>query len=200
MGTLVACSAQTLPSTNTEALREKLFQRFITNMESVITTTNRDQEYTNFMRKQFDDVVVDPTFGLDWDEVPAPTLTNAIAMDGVLGFVKTNGWNMATNDLFGEFTATHPMKAIRGLPWAAIKDRKFGAVTSDGIFYVVLKGWHHDLSGVAFNPKTNNFSGRLSGFKPIGGHWYVWVCGDYPMPLVQQYEGREPKINPNAGH
>ncbi len=198
-------NAQPAPATNSGLLREKLFQRYMAQMETIMTEiesndmpTNRNQSYTNMMRLLFDRVVVDPSFGLAWDEVPPPTLTNLHAMDAVQSFTKTNGWNMATNDIFGEFSATHPMKPIRGLPWSVIKDRDFRAVTCNGVLYVLLRGWHHDLNGVAYNPKINIFTGRISGFKPIGGHWYVWAAGDYQLPLVQRYEGREATINPDS--
>jgi hypothetical protein len=187
-------------STNAyDVLRAKLFQRFLAEAESKLPSLiplNKDQSYTNMVRLVFNHIVVDPTFGLAWDEVPAPTLTNSNAMSSVQAFVKSNGWNMATNNIFGEMSLTNPMKPIRGLPWAAVKDREFGAVTCDGILYVLFNGWEFNISGVAYNPRTNKFVPRLSGFKPIGRHWYVWAAGDHPLPLVQQYEGGQAMVGP----
>ena len=115
----VAFSVSAGPSVSTnsvEALREKLFQRFLAEADSISPTTNRDRDFTNSMRFMFDRFIVDPTFGLGWDEVPAPNFTGPIGMAPVQAFVKTNGWNMATNDIFGDGGSTNRMKPIRGLP------------------------------------------------------------------------------------
>jgi hypothetical protein len=194
----VNVAAQPAPATNSDLLREKLLQRIMAELVSNGMPTNQAQYYTNMFWQNFDQIVVDPSFGYWWDEVPPPTLTNLNAMADVQAFIKTNGWNMATNDIFGEMSDTHPMRPIRGLPWEAIKDREFNAVTFNGVLYVKFRGWQHALNGVAYNPRTNAFSGRISGFKPIGGHWYVWAAGDHQLPLVQHYEGREAVINPNS--
>lgn len=189
-------------SSNTNELREKLFQRFIREMENTEfsregVAREREPNYTNLMRQSFDMIIVDPTFGLKWDEVPAPTLTNSAAMDPVLNFIRTNGWNMKSDDIFGEMQPSpFPMKPIRGLPWTAINQREFRGITSDGILYVLLTGWHHNFRGVAYNPKTNAFNGRLAGFMPIGQHWYCWVTSDDANTTLQQYEGREPSLHP----
>ena len=84
------------------------------------------------------------------------------------------------------------LKPIRGLPWEAIKDREFKAVTHQGVLYVVLKGWHHNLSGVAYNPETNTFAPKIRGFQPIGQHWYAWAQPEDPITLPQKYEGQKP--------
>jgi len=193
---------QPASATNIKTLREQLFHRFLRKMYNIELMENsgvvekREPDYTNMMRTLFEPYIVDPTLGLEWDEVPAPSLTNAAAMDPILNFIKTNGWNMASGDIFGEMTRTNPMKSIRGLPWAAIKEREFPGVTSAGILYVLFTGWHHNLRGVAYNPETNTFTGRLAGFVPIGQHWYAWVTSDDPETTVQQYEGRNPSVHP----
>jgi hypothetical protein len=134
--------------------------------------------------------VVHPSFGLSWDEVPAPTITNSNAMASVNAFVVTNGWNMETNGWRVMDFSDH-RKPIRGLPWEAIKDREFGALTHGGVLYVLLKGWHHNLSGVAYNPRTNSFAPGIRGFKPLGDHWYVWTQPEDPITLPQTYEGQK---------
>lgn len=198
-----SAKAQPVSITDVKAMREKLFQRFLRKMENIKLMVGsgfvekRKPEYTNMMRGIFDGYIVDPTLGLEWDEVPAPTLTNAAAMDPILDFIRTNGWDMASGDIFGEMTRwTNPMKPIRGLPWAAIQDREFYGVTSAGVLYIYFTGWEFNLRGVAYNPKTNAFTKRLAGFIPIGQHWYAWVTSDTPATTVQQYEGRDPSLHP----
>jgi hypothetical protein len=196
MTLILGCSSNSPSSTKSNAeLREKLFQRFMTEMEHFAPPAVHDLGYTNMARHIFNFVIVDPTFGLSWDEIPAPTLTGPKSMVAVQGFIKKYGWNMATNDIFGEMShrsCRNPMKPIRGLPWQAIKKREFQAVTSEGVFYVLLSGWAFNLSGVAYNPKTNHFSSRIDGFKPIGQHWYVWIAPDHPVGFTRVYEGNMP--------
>ncbi len=66
------------------------------------------------------------------------------------------------------------------------------AVTHNGVFYVKLRGWHHNLNGVAYNPNTNFFAPGIVGFKPIGYHWYVWAVTDDTRTFTQVYEGTKP--------
>jgi hypothetical protein len=193
---LALCFADdtTSPTNSDTVLREKLFQRFLVEMGEVDITTNRDQSYTNMMKRIFDEYVIDPSFGLRWDEVPAPTSTGSNAMAAVWEFVAANGWNMETNgsQFFDYPYHSDHIKSIRGLPWKAIKDRDFEAVTHEGVLYVLLDGWHHDLSGVAYNPNTNTFAPYIRGFQPIGQHWYVWAQPEDPITLKQKYEGQKP--------
>jgi hypothetical protein len=77
------------------------------------------------------------------------------------------------------------------LPREAIEDREFKAVTHGGILYVLLKGWHHNLSGVAYNPGTNTFAPHIRGFQPIGQHWYAWAEPEDPINLTRKYEGQK---------
>ena len=142
--------------------------------------------WTNLVRGY----IVHPSFGLAWDEVPPPTLTNAGAMRAVEAFIETNGWNMHTNRLVFSY-GDEQTRPIRGLPWGVIKDREFPALTHRGVLYVVLRGWHHNLSGVAYNPNTNAFADAIAGFKPLAGHWYVWAQPDNPIKLPQVYEGQK---------
>jgi hypothetical protein len=106
-------------------------------------------------------------------------------MTAVNSFVLTNGWNMQTGTL-GRLAFTK-MKGIRGLPWKEIHDREFRAVTHNGILYVKLKGWHYNDSGVAYNPNTNSFARSITGFKPLGNHWYVWAQPEDPVTLPKRY-------------
>jgi hypothetical protein len=185
----------TTSATNSNTvLREKLFQRFLAEMSEANITTNYDRSYTNMMRRIFDGYVIDPSFGLRWDEVPAPTSTGSNAMAAVQKFITANGWNMETNIslFFDDPDHSDHIKTISGLPWKAIKDREFEAVTHQGVLYVLLKGWHHNLSGIAYNPNTNTFAPYISGFQPIGQHWYVWARPEDPITLKQKYEGQKP--------
>lgn len=126
-------------------------------------------------------------FGSYWDSIPAP-VTASNRTDGVHQFVATNGWNMSSEVLFTYgLIATKP---IRGLPWPSIADREFPAVTSGGVLYVVLDSFHHMANGLAYNPDTNRFAESITGFKPIGAHWYAWAQHEDPITLPKQYEGK----------
>lgn len=135
-------------------------------------------------------VIVHPSFGISWDEVPPPTLTNPAAMAAVRAFIASNGWNMHTGWLsFGYIPDRDPKpKPIRGLPWEVIKDREFEAFTYGGILYVILGGGHHSLNGVAYNPSTNAFPPEITGYKPLAAHWYVWSHPEDPINLPRIYE------------
>lgn len=109
-------------------------------------------------------------------------------MTAVESFIATNGWNMHTGALVFTYGFDKPLP-IRGLPWRSLKAKQFPALTHDGIFYVILDGWHHDCNGVAYNPKTNRFPPEIAGFRPIGDHWYVWAQPEFPITLKQVYEG-----------
>lgn len=135
------------------------------------------------------EAVVYKAFGLEWDGVPAPTVTGPEALAAVRAFVATNGWNMQTGGLLFTYGLDHP-KPIRGLPWEAIRDVEFPALSHNGILYVILSGRHHDCGGVAYNPKTNVFPGAIKGFKHIGQHWYAWAQPEDQLFLTQQYEGQ----------
>lgn len=187
-------------SADSEAVqRERLYQQFLVEirqmrqeMRESAVLTNANLSGTNFdtqFRWIFDQMLVDPSFGLRWDGVPPPTIVGLHAMDRVDAFIATNGWNMERED-WRVIDMTDNDKPIRGLPWAVIQDREFQAVTHGGILYVMFSGWHHNCSGVAYNPATNAFPKRILGFKPIGEHWYVWAEADSPLKLVQEYEGQ----------
>lgn len=188
------------------AQKEQLYQRFLKKMQQSMQAfqkqgpsnsdlsllTNLD---TPSMRWVFESAIVDPSFGLEWDEVPPPTLVGSNAMSAVSAFVDTNSWNMQTNDCIFDCiddSGSDKSKPIRGLPWTAIYDKEFPAVTHNGVLYVFFRGFHHDGRGVAYNPQTNRFAGSIDGFKPIGQHWYVWVYDhEFPstVPAPQKYEG-----------
>ena len=151
-------------------------------------------EFTN--NPLFRCFIVHPSFGLRWDEVPPPTLTGSVALATVTAFVLTNGWNMQTGKL-EDLSFAYEARPIRGLPWAAIREREFPALTHKGVLYVMLTGFHHSIAGVAYNPQTNTFAPAIESFKPLRDHWYVWNHPELswrpdwgsPRP-VQQYEGQ----------
>jgi hypothetical protein len=109
-------------------------------------------------------------------------------MDSITSFLATNGWNMSTGVLFTYGLAQ--TKPIHGLPWPQITNREFPAVTSGGILYVVLESFHHIATGVAYNPGTNRFADTITGFTPVGDHWYAWAQHEDPITLPKQYEGQ----------
>jgi hypothetical protein len=191
--------------------KERLYQRFVKEMQQKMqemqkSDSNWPVSITNAegqraLRMVFESMLVDPSFGLAWDEVPAPTLEGSNAMSAVYSFVATNGWNMQTNDyIFDGITGAHQAKSkpIRGLPWVVIHEQEFPAVTHNHILYVFFRGFHHDGSGVAYNPYTNRFAATIDSFKPIGQHWYVWAFDHEFQPSVPQpqiYEGEKPLKN-----
>jgi hypothetical protein len=192
------------------AQKERLFQRFMKEMQQdmleagetnlALSSTNAEQQAE--LRRMFDSFIVDPSFGLKWDEVPAPTLEGSKALSGVNSFVAANGWNMQTNDCIFDCVSgddrAAKSKPIRGLPWEVIHKREFPAVTHDHILYVLFGGFHHDGHGVAYNPNTNHFAVTINSFKPIGQHWYAWAFDhEFPpsTPQPQIYEGAKPVKN-----
>ena len=170
--------------------REKLFRRFLGQMRGEgfpVAATNLAGA-----RMVFDTAVVHPSFGIRCDSVPAPTVHGTNAMASTEAFVRTNGWNMHPGALIFGFGMEKP-KRIRGLPWMAIQDREFPALTHEGILYVILHGWHHTVDGVAYNPQTNRFPSTISA-KHVGEHWYSWTQPeDQPEAggLPQIYEGQK---------
>ena len=193
----------TVTNDSPAAQKERLYQRFVKEMQQKmqemqkLDPSNSDLSFTNAeaqasLRFVFESAIVDPSFGLEWDEVPAPTLVGSNAMSAVNAFVATNGWNMQTNDCISDDDNEAKSKPIRGLPWAVIHEQEFPAVTHDGILFVFFRGFHHDGHGVAYNPQTNHFAATIDSFKPIGQHWYVWEFDhEFPptVPHPQVYEG-----------
>jgi len=175
--------------------REKLFQRALKEMReeqsrepsnSILRSLNWD---TPGGREVFNQMVVHPSFGYRWDEVPAPTMTGSNAMAAIDSFIATNGWDMQKDGYVCCVLGPDRSKLVRGLPWTVIHDREFPAVTHNGILYVWFSGFHHDSDGVAYNPKTNEFAKGMN-YKPIGEHWYVWAEVDDPLQKhIQVYEG-----------
>jgi hypothetical protein len=188
------------------AQKERLFQRFVKEMQKSAPSdpdlSSTNAEALASFRWVFESAIVDPSFGLHWDEVPAPTLVGSNVMSAVNLFVATNGWNMQTNDCIFDCISGRGdkvnSKPLRGLPWAVIHDQEFPAVTHDNILYVFFRGFHHDGHGVAYNPHTNHFPTTIDCFKPIGQHWYAWAFDHEFRPSVPQpqiYEGAEPAKN-----
>jgi hypothetical protein len=192
-----AFGVEPLATTNSEAVqREKLLKRFWAEAAAEGITNLSAGESNFLVQATFDQMVVHPSLGLRWDEVPAPTIVDTNALVGVQAFVATNGWNMHNGKLIFTYGLDKP-KVIRGLPWEVIRDREFRALTREGILYVIFSGWHHDCNGVAYNPRTNDFPAAIQGFKHIGQHWYVWTQRERPTTLPQQYEGQK-LCEPNA--
>lgn len=188
-------SAALTNSPNPEvAQREKLFQRLLKEERESMGLTNAESNVPDFLlgytRAMFDQMIVHPSFGLHWDEVPAPTITGSTALEAVSNFIAANGWNMETNQN-PVFTMGATLKPIHGLPWTVIQNRDFEAMTHGGVLYVVFSCSHHNCNGVAYNPNTNSFAPVIQGFKPIGQHWYVWAQPDIQTPMEQEYEGQK---------
>jgi type II secretory pathway pseudopilin PulG len=192
-----AFAADTTVTNDSEAAQqERLYQRFLKEIREVQSKalTNVDVSFmtnydTAFLREHFKQMVVHPSFGYRWDEVPAPTMTGSNALAAVHAFITANGWDMQKDGCIFTVIVPDKSKPIRGLPWTVIHEREFRAVTHNGILYVHFTGWHHDCDGVAYNPKTNDFAPGIVGFKPIGQHWYVWAQTDPPEKLAKEYEG-----------
>jgi len=183
VGVALAGAGELITTNETEAAQwQRIYDRFradgITNVEEMMKIP------------VFRSIVVHPAFGIGWDEVPPPTLTNSSAMTSVNAFIATNSWNMHTDSL-GPFGWVKNQKPIRGLPWKEIESREFPATTHDGILYVRFTGWHYNDHGVAFNPKTNRFPKSILGFKPLANHWYVWAQRDDGLEMTQVYEGQK---------
>ncbi|HEY2083043.1 MAG TPA: hypothetical protein VGI88_09685, partial [Verrucomicrobiae bacterium] len=192
------------------AQKERLFQRFVKEMQQQMQEMQKSDpsnkwDFTNAeaqesLRFVFESAIVDPSFGLGWDEVPAPTLVGSNAMSAVDSFVAIHGWNMQTNDCIFDCISGDDNQAkskpIRGLPWAVIHKQEFPAVTHNGILYVFFRGFHHDGHGVAYDPQTNQFPDTIDVFKPIGQHWYVWAFDHEDPQTVKKprvYEGLKPE-------
>jgi hypothetical protein len=113
--------------------REHLFQRFLAVMRGTGELTHFGLSMTNFdnpfFRQFLNVMTVHPSFGLRWDEVPAPTIVGTNAMQAVESFIATNGWNMETGGLLLTYGLDKP-RAIRGLPWEVIREREFPALTA----------------------------------------------------------------------
>jgi len=128
-----------------------------------------------------------------WESKPGHYIQGTNAMAGVSAFIAAYGSNSSTNDedlgRWGD--GNFKMHFVYDLPWSKLRNRSFPALTHDGIFYVLSNpGWHGDYGGVAYNPTTNRFPElMLNGFKPIGGHWYVWCSLEFnPQGLLKIYE------------
>ena len=181
---LTRAVADEISATNdTEAAQwQNIYRRFRTEMG--ITNVEEMMKIPLFRAK-----IVHPAFGIYWDEVPAPTLTNESSMASVNAFIATNGWTMHGGNLV-PFSWVKNRKPIRGLPWKENHDREFPATTHNGILYIRFTGWHYNDNGVAFNPKTNTFAPALA-FKPLRDHWYVWMQSDHPLTTPRIYEGQK---------
>lgn len=123
-----------------------------------------------------------------WDAMAPPDIHGTNALASVEAFVASHGWSMQTNG--PPFEANVSPGRISGVPWKKLAAQQLPALTQGGILYVVTKqGFHHDLIGVAFNPKTNTFGPTIRGFRPLGEHWYVWTQPEFQsMTLIQKYE------------
>jgi hypothetical protein len=189
----VSCLADvTVTNESEEAQYEQLYQRFIRQMRdqyfTALADTNVDRSFmvnlsymtnldTPSFREIFRSMIVHPSFGIGWDEIPPPTMSGANSLRAVESFIATNGWYMYDNG-HAFVPGINKPKSFRGLPWEVIHDREFQALTDSGILYVALQGFGPSTYGVAYNPKTNSFPRVVQLFKPLGQHWYAWVIPD----------------------
>jgi hypothetical protein len=123
--------------------------------------------------------------------VRPPTVRGSNALAAVQEFTRTNGWHMETHEPFVLGYSSSRFRPISGLPWSSLQDRQFSAATHDGVLYVLLTGWHHYATGLAYNPHTNAFPKSIGAFRHVGDHWYVWKVGDDSgrPGIVRGYEG-----------
>ena len=131
----------------------------------------------------------------DW---PPPDLVGTNRMVSILRFVEEHGWNMDQREHFMMPALRGP--EVTGLPWTAIAELKYPAVTRDGILYVALNGFGPESGGVAWNPRTNPFDPMINGFKPLGGGWYYWKQTMSPsQPGDRTYDGETAKTGQQDG-
>jgi hypothetical protein len=127
-----------------------------------------------------------------WDSKPGHYISSTNAMADVSSFIVTYGWHSSTNDEDLYRWEDLKLHYIHDLPWSRLRNQQFQALTHEGILYVLSNpGWHHDYGGVAYNPQTNHFPAWEGiGFKPIGGHWYVWgipeLSGGMNLPKIYE--------------
>jgi hypothetical protein len=146
------------------------------------------------VRDIFEAAWIHSSFGMSWDQIPAPTIRGSNATVGVETFIAEHGWNMLTNatDFLFLITLERRGKPLRGLPWDVLKERTFKAATHQGILYIPLRD-HMPMgsSGLAYNPQTNRFH-SVRDYRPIGDHWYVWKQTDTASDERSWYEGEMP--------
>jgi hypothetical protein len=200
-----ALAADTNAGTNeTEAVQmERVYQQFLQEARDAQAKAPTNVNISTFkylekpeFRTIFTQMVVTPSFGYHWDTVPAPTMTGTNAMAAVNAFIAANGWDMQKDGAVFSVVFPSQAKPICGLPWKAIHEREFPAVTHDGILYIRFGGFHDDGNGVAYNPRTNVLC--MAGFKPIGQHWYVWTSTDTTETFEQEYEGGAVPAGPSS--
>ena len=148
-------------------------------------------EVQTMLRGIFDLNWIHSSFGVNWDEIPPPTIRGPNAANGAETFASAHGWNMGTNAPPALWYTKQYGAPITGLPWTVIHDREFQATTLGGVLYVPLRyGPVFDgfaCSGVAYNPSTNRMP-EVRALKHLGDHWYVWRTGSPPEgPTI--YEG-----------
>jgi hypothetical protein len=94
-------------------------------------------------------------------------------MDGVLKFIRENGWNMPAPS----FIMGQGLKPLTGLPWSVIADRPFNAYTR-GHWLVVLieepNSFTTSYQGLLWSPdpQTNQPPAGVSNRRELGGGWY----------------------------
>ena len=118
-----------------------------------------------------------------WDSKPGNYVGDTNAMADVVKFVSIYGWNSSTNE--GDLHRWENLPPhyffqphyIHDLPWSALRNKQFQALTHGGILYVLSDAEPFNYwGGIAYNPQTNRFPAREGiCFKPIGEHWYVWA-------------------------
>ena len=127
-----------------------------------------------------------------WERKPGHYVRSTNEMAGVSAFIAAYGWNSSTNDEDLYRWEDLQIHYAHDLPWSKLRNQQIPALTHGGILYVLSNpGWHGDYGGVAYNPQTNRFPDWEGiGFKPIGGHWYVWcvleLSGGSNLPKIYE--------------
>lgn len=130
----------------------------------------------------------------DWERMENPDIKGKTAMAAVDSFLDANGWNMNKSPFALFRPAGGRQGRLQGLPWSRLANSTYPALTSRGILYVALTYSGNGMTGVAYNPDTNQFPKVVAGFKPLADHWYVWTfLAEDPATrpkLTQRYEGQ----------
>ena len=137
--------------------------------------SNLDLSFTNAeaqsaLRAVFESAIVDPSFGLGWDRGACSDSCGPLtAMSAVNSFVATNGWNMQTNDCIFDCISDDDnqtkSKPVRGLPWTAIHEQEFPAVTHDGNLLFSSGVSTTTDTGWLTIRKANHFAATIDSFE-----------------------------------
>ena len=94
-----------------------------------------------------------------WEKTRGPDITGSNALASVFSFVATNGWDSySKTNTYIFWAGDESPHYISGLPWKHMNGQQFPALTSGGVLYVLLGGYHYDYYGVSIQPKHKPFS------------------------------------------